>query len=142
MNGFDRLKNMYDEWEKDNKEDLALKEVINYLLTRNDLENKFLNEEKTVDGLYKFIQSKGKRHSLEGWCFITNEVVLAWAVMYFSLPDNFFRINKTTQKKETKKTTSKQENPKNNIVSLDKVKKEIENKKEVSQLSLFGGVAQ
>ena len=62
--------------------------------------------------------------------------------MYFSLPDNFLRINKTTQKKETKKTTSKQENPKNNIVSLDKVKKEIENKKEVSQLSLFGGVAQ
>lgn len=43
MNGFDRLK----EQVKD-QEDSALKQVIEYLTSRDDMEQKYLNEEKML----------------------------------------------------------------------------------------------
>ena len=137
MNGFERLK----EQVKD-QEDMALKQTVDYLITREDMEQKYLQENKTVEGMRKFIQQNGRKHLRNGWNYITNEVVYAWAIMYFSLPDKFLGINEPVKKAETKKNTSIQENSKNNIVSLEKAKKELEKKKEVSQLSLFGGAIQ
>lgn len=135
MNGFERLK----EQVKD-QEDLALKQTVDYLLTREDMEQKYLQENKTVEGMCKFIRKKGTKHLRNGWNYITNEVVFAWAIMYFSLPDKLLGITETVKKVESKKNTSIQEDSKNNIVSLDKAKKELEKKKEVTQISLFGGV--
>lgn len=138
MNGFDRLREQI----KD-QEDMALKQTVEYLISREDMEQKYLKEEKTLEGMCRFIRSKGVDHCRNGWNYITNEVVYAWAIMYFSLPDKFLKINTPTQKTETKKcTTSQKEVTKNNVVSLEKAKQEIEKKKEVAQLSLFGGVAQ
>lgn len=133
MNGFDRLR----EQVKD-QEDVALKQTVEYLLSREDMEQKYLNEEKTLEGMVKFIREKGNKHCRNGWNYITNEVVYAWAIMYFSLPNSFLKI---TDEKE-KKAEPKQTNTKNNVVSLDKAKQELEKKKEVTQLSFFGGVAQ
>ena len=133
MNGFERLK----EQVKDQK-DLALKQTVDYLISRKDMEQKYLQENKTLEGMAKFIKEKGTKYLRNGWNYITNEVVYAWAIMYFSLPDKFLGINTSTKKVETKETT--QENSKNNVVSLEKAKKELEKKKEVTQLSLFGGV--
>ena len=137
MNGFERLK----EQVKD-QEDMALKQTVDYLITREDMEQKYLQENKTIEGMCKFIREKGTKYLRNGWNYITNEVVYAWAIMYFSLPDKFLGINEPVKKAETNKNTSIQENSKNNIVSLEKAKKELEKKKEVSQLSLFGGAIQ
>ena len=88
-------------------------------------------------------QDGGRYYCRNGWNYITNEVLFAWAIMYWSLPDKFLQISTPTKKAETKKSTANQkENTKNNVVSLQKAKQEIEKKKEVAQLSLFGGVAQ
>ena len=89
-----------------------------------------------------FIKEKAKKHMKNGWNYITNEVVYAWAVMYFSLPNTFLKIEKkdTTKNKSKVKTSSKKENNKNNVVSLEDAKKDIEKSKEITQLSLFGGV--
>lgn len=136
MNGFERLQ----EQVKD-QEDSALKQVVEYLLSREDMEQKYLNEEKTLEGMCSFIRSKGQAHAKNGWNFITNEVVFAWAIMYFSLPNTFLKIN--TSKPNTKTTTKpKQTSTKNNVVSLETAKKALEEKKQVEQLTLFGGVAQ
>ena len=137
MNGFERLKEQI----KD-QEDMALKQTVDYLLTREDMEQKYLQENKTLEGMCKFIREKGTKHLKNGWNYITNEVVFAWAIMYFSLPDKLLGIDEPVKKAETKKNTSSQEESKNNIVSLEEAKKELEKKKEVAQLSLFGGVAQ
>lgn len=138
MNGFDRLK----EQVKD-QEDVALQEVVRYLLSRYDMEQKYLKEEKTLAGMCDFVKSKGQAHSKNGWNFITNEVVFAWAVMYFSLPNSFLKINNSTPKSKTTNKSSNKETPeKNNVVSLEKAKQALEEKKKVEQLSLFGGVAQ
>lgn len=138
MNGFERLK----EQVKD-QEDMALIETVDYLISREDLEQKYLQDEKTIEGMCNFIRSKGNKHGRNGWNYVKNEVVFAWAVMYWTLPDTFLKINTPTKKIEKKKaTTSQKENAKNNVVSLEKAKQELEKKKEVAQLSLFGGVTQ
>ena len=136
MNGFDRLT----EQVKD-QEDSALNQVVEYLLSRDDMEQRYLNEEKTLEGMCSFIRGKGQSHAKNGWNFITNEVVFAWAIMYFSLPNAFLKINTS---KPNNKTTAKpkEASTKNNVVSIEKAKKVIEEKKQVEQLTLFGGVAQ
>lgn len=135
MNGFERLK----EQVKD-QEDMALKQTVDYLLSRKDMEQKYLNEEKNLEGMCKFIRSKGIQHLKNGWNYITNEVVFAWAIMYFSLPNKFLKIDTPTKKQETKNDTTKQKSvTKNNVVSLEDAKKQLENKKQVEQLTLFGG---
>lgn len=133
MNGFDRLK----EQVKD-QEDSALKQVIEYLTSRDDMEQKYLNEEKNVKEMCSFIRRKGNAHAKNGWNFITNEVVFAWAIMYWALPNSFLKINKP---KETNNITTKEKTTKNNVISIEKAKKVIEEKKQVEQLTLFGGVA-
>lgn len=138
MNGFDRLK----EQVKD-QEDAALNQVVDYLLSRDDMEQKYLKEEKTLEGMCNFVKNKGQAHAKNGWNFITNEVVFAWAIMYFSLPNSYLKINTTTPKsKTTNKTPAKETSEKNNVVSLEKAKQALEEKKKVEQLTLFGGVAQ
>lgn len=134
MNGFDRLK----EQVKD-QEDSALKQVIEYLTSRDDMEQKYLNEEKNVKEMCIFIRRKGNAHAKNGWNFITNEVVFAWAIMYWALSNSFLKINKP---KETNNITTKEKTTKNNVISIEKAKKVIEEKKQVEQLTLFGGVAQ
>ena len=88
MNGFDRLKEQI----KD-KTNPALIETVEYLLTRDDMQEKYLNEEKSVDEMEEFITKKGRSHLHNGWNYVTNEVVFAWAVMYFSFPNSFLKIN-------------------------------------------------
>lgn len=134
MNGFDRLKEQVK-----GQENSALNQVIEYLISRDDMEQKYLNEEKNVKEMCNFIKGKGKVHAKNGWNFITNEVVFAWAIMYWALPNSFLKIN---QPKETQNTTTKEKTTKNNVVSIEKAKKAIEEKKQIEQLTLFGGVAQ
>lgn len=137
MTGFERLK----EQVKD-QEDKALLQTIDYLLSREYMEQKYLNKEKTVEEMAKFIHNKGIKYMKNGWNYITNEVVYSWAIMYFSLPNTFLKIEKknVTENKSTPKTSSKKENTKNNVVSLEKAKENMEKKKETAQISLFGGV--
>lgn len=125
MNGFEKLKEQM-EGQKDN----ALQEVVNYLLTRKDMEARYLNEEKSIEGMCDFIKEKGRKNAKNGWNFVSNEIVYAWAIMYYSLPNSLLQIKtqKTNEDKENNKNKSK-----NNVVSIEKAK---ETRK---QLSLFGG---
>lgn len=134
MNGFDRLREQI----KD-QEDSALKQVIEYLISRDDMEQKYLNEEKNIKEMCNFIKEKGKVHAKNGWNFITNEVVFAWAIMYWALPNAFLKINTP---KETKNIVTEEKTTKNNVVSINTAKKVLEEKKQVEQLTLFGGVTQ
>ena len=73
-----------------------------------------------------------------GWGYVTNELVYAWAIMYFSLPNKFLKIDTPKTKEKTTDNKPTTQLP-NNVVSLETAKKQIEQKKEVTQLSLFGG---
>lgn len=139
MTGFDRLK----EQVKDQK-DKALVQTVDYLLSREDMEQRYLNEEKNIEEMAKFIRNKARKYMKNGWNYITNEVVYAWAIMYFSLPNSFLKIEKkdTTKNKEKAEASIKKVTAKNNIVSLEDAKKNMDKKKETEQISLFGGALQ
>ena len=139
MTGFDRLK----EQVKDQK-DKALVQTVDYLLSREDMEQRYLNEEKNIEEMAKFIRNKARKYMKNGWNYITNEVVYAWAIMYFSLPNSFLKIEKkdTTKNKEKAEASIKKVTAKNNIVSLEDAKKNMNKKKETEQISLFGGAFQ
>lgn len=136
MNGFDKLK---EELKEQDPNDYALNETVNYLLTRKDMEPKYLNEEKSIEQMRSFIRSRGQKHLGTGWSFIMDKVVFAWAIMYYSLPNNFLKINTEKSSKSTTKGT--EVTAKNNVVSLEEAKERLEKKKENEQLSIFGGVA-
>lgn len=136
MNGCERLQIMYDEWEKKHKTDVAFKQTVQYLLNRTDLDEKYLNEEKNIEVLNEFIHKKAQKHSQNGWCYIPDEVVHSWAVMYFTLPNSFLKIK---EKKNIENITKKTNNEKNNVISLETAKEKLEKKKETEQLSIFGG---
>ena len=139
MTGFDRLK----EQVKDQK-DKALVQTVDYLLSREDMEQRYLNEEKNIEEMAKFIRNKARKYMKNGWNYITNEVVYDWAIMYFSLPNSFLKIEKkdTTKNKEKAEASIKKVTAKNNIVSLEDAKKNMNKKKETEQISLFGGALQ
>ena len=139
MTGFDRLK----EQVKDQK-DKALVQTVDYLLSREDMEQRYLNEEKNIEEMAKFIRNKARKYMKNGWNYITNEVVYAWAILYFSLPNSFLKIEKkdTTKNKEKAEASVKKVTAKNNIVSLEDAKKNMDKKKETEQISLFGGALQ
>ena len=138
MTGFERLQE-----QAKNQKNVHLKEVVNYLLAREDMEEKYLNEEKTLDGMCDFIKQKALKNAQDGWNFVSNELVFSWAIMYFTFPNSFLKIeNKPTSKNKPKESEEKKNENKNNIVSLEDVKKKMEDKKEeVKHLSLFGGIA-
>ena len=137
MNGFERLQEQI----KDQK-DLALRQVVEQLLTMKHMEQNYLKEEKTLEGMCKFIKGMAQKHAKNGWNFVTNEIVYAWATMYFSLPNKYLKIDETPKAKKTKTNKdSANSQTKNNVVSMEKAKKELEEKKKTEQLSLFGGVA-
>lgn len=137
MNGFERLKEQIE-----GQEDLALRQVVEHLLTMTHMEQNYLKDEKTLEGMCNFIKEKAQKHAKNGWNFITNEIVYAWATMYFSLPNEYLKINNTPKEAKLKITKDNKDlQQKNNVVSIEKAKKELEEKKKTEQLSLFGGVA-
>lgn len=139
MTGFDRLKEQVED-----QKDKALVQTVDYLLSREDMEQRYLNEEKNIEEMAKFIRNKARKYMKNGWNYITNEVVYAWAIMYFSLPNSFLKIEKkdTTKNKEKAEASIKKVTAKNNIVSLEDAKKNMNKKKETEQISLFGGALQ
>ena len=134
MNGIERLQEAVK-----GQEDAALRQTVDYLISRKDMEQRYLNEEKNLKGMVDFIREKSKKHLKNGWAYITNEVVFAWAIMYFSLPNELLKIK---ENKEIQKKPNKEVKEKNNVIPIEKGKKVIEEKKKVDQLSLFGGVTQ
>lgn len=133
MNGFDKLKE-----QMKGKTNPALIETVEYLLTRDDMQEKYLNEEKSVDEMEEFITEKGQKHLQDGWHYITNEVVFAWAIMYYSFPNSFLKISSKETNTSTKNNNQK-ERKKDNVISLEKAKDELKQKEQVQQISLFGG---
>ena len=130
MTGFERLKSMV----KD-QEDVALKQTVEYLLTKSYLEKKFLNEEKDLDGMCGFIRNKVNGHYKNGWTYIPDEVVFSLAVMYFSLPNSILKINDSKEIKKGKNNNASvnKTNDNNKVIDIEKAKENID------QISLFGG---
>lgn len=89
MSGIERLKRLVE-----GQENKSLLKIVNYLLTRDDLDSNYLNEEKTLKNMVDYIKSEAKKQAKDGYCYVEDEIVYEWAINYFSKTDDELGIKK------------------------------------------------
>lgn len=87
--GLERIKQLSAE-----VKDAALLKIVNYLLTREDMNDKFLNEEKSLSQMITYIKSQAKEKAKDGVAMIEDEVVFGWAIHYFDESNTDLKISK------------------------------------------------
>lgn len=95
MNGIERLKKLME-----GQHDKPLNKVVDYLCTRDDMNEKYLNEEKNLKGMIDFIRGEARKQAEDGMAMIDDEVVYGWAVHYFDESNEKLGIGKSTSNKK------------------------------------------
>lgn len=146
MTGIERLRIL-----SEGTKNQALVKVIDYLETRKDMYERYLNEEKTPEQMWQYITKKAKEQSINNCAVIDDRVVYVWAISYFLATNESLNLTTTDTskskedpkkdiKKETRKTKTKkseeqpveQETP-NNVI-------DIQTAKVSNQITMFEGV--
>lgn len=125
MKGIERIKVLGSE-----VEDKPLLKIIDYLISREDMNEKYLNEEKSLKQMVEFIKREAKKQAKNGMAWIEDEVVFGWAIHYFDETNKGLGL--TEEKAEKEENTEVQE-------EKVEIKKSIKKEKWVAegQLSLF-----
>ncbi len=147
MEGIERIKALAAD-----VEDADLLKVIDYLLTREDMDEKYLNEEKSLKQMVEFINSEAKekisekaKSGFNGYYF-SDETVYGWAIHYWDEPNENLGLTpkskKTTVKEElTEDEEELEETEEKTVPKIEKIepKKKSTKKEWISegQLSLF-----
>ena len=106
--------------------------IFNYIKDKDQLQEKFDNEEKTIKGMYEFICGKAKTLAQNGVAAVNDKVVYIWAITYFCKSNEELGI-----KKEEKKIKSATDASKESISNKEKGIKESD-----EQVSIFEEVLQ
>lgn len=78
MEGIERIKALASEIK-----DSALLKIVEHLLSREDMNDKYLNESKSLKKMVDFIKGQAKNKSKNGMAMIEDEVVYGWAIHYW-----------------------------------------------------------
>ena len=132
MTGIERLKILSHE-----SKIKGLLKVIAYLETRPDMDEKYLNEEKTPEQMWEYIKKKAKEQAINGCAAIDDDVVYVWAISYFLATNEALGLNKTNSSTpSTTKSKTKKEDKNTDNKEEQKEGKEQDNKNQ-SQISIF-----
>ena len=99
--------------------------VFEYLKNRTDLYDKFENEEKSAEQMWKFICDKARKQAVHNVAMIADNLVYMWAVTYFLKSNDELGLNENNDKLPT---------------PIDVTKKKEKKKPEDNQITLFGEV--
>lgn len=97
LDGIERIKILAKE-----VKDKSLLKIIDYLLTRNDMNDKYLNEEKSLSQMIQYIKAEAKKRAINGVAVIEDEEVYNLAIHYFDEANSNLKINNNVNLKETK----------------------------------------
>lgn len=107
--GLERIKKLSAE-----VKDKAVLKIIDYLLSRKDMNEKYLNEEKSLTQMIEFIKAKAKEKATNGVAMIEDDEVYSWAIHYFDESNKDLKISKIKEdvevKEEKKSTVKKNKN--------------------------------
>ena len=78
MEGIERIKQLAADIK-----DEALLEIINYLISREDMNEKYLNEEKSLKQMVNFIRNEAQKLAKDNMAMVKDDVVFGWAIHYF-----------------------------------------------------------
>lgn len=110
MNGYERIKQLYLNNQKE-KKDKPLIKIITYLMKTQNMSEKYLNEEKNLDNMMNFINKNAKEQAINNIAIIEDEQVYKWAIEYFDKSDKELGIEKkieTPKPKKEEKTDNNQ----------------------------------
>ena len=126
---FERINAQIDEIKNDKKIGAQVKaailKVAEYLLTREDMDEKYNNEEKTLKGMWDFIEGEARKRAENNVAVIPDEEVYSIAIHYFDESNEALGIGKEQKKeKSTSKATKTKENTKNIDNAFEQPKEE------------------
>lgn len=122
MTGVERLKSMIEEGPLKK----PLFKIYMYLKTRNDMDEKYLNPEKSMTQMYEYIKEQVRKQAVNGVAMIEDAVVYGLAIHYFDESNDDLGLNKKVE--EIKK-----------VESIKEIPKVEEPKEDDNQISFFGG---
>lgn len=116
MNGYDRLKELY---QKDYQNTPIIK-IINYLLKQPDMDEKYLNEEKSIKQMYQYIIKKAGDYKVDNTAVVDDETVYGWAIDYFNISNEELGLDiKETIQCKTKPKEEKKDDDNQMQLSLE-----------------------
>ena len=136
MLGIERIKILGSE-----VKDKALLKVIEYLVSREDMNEKYLNEEKSLKQMVEYIKSKAKKYAVNGMAILEDEVVYGWAIHYFDETNEKLGLKVETKNivKPLEKSIKEAEEMEKGEVSKEEITLRVARDKNVpeGQLTLF-----
>lgn len=136
MLGIERIKVLGSE-----VKDKALLKVIEYLVSREDMNEKYLNEEKSLKQMVEYIKSEAKKQAVNGMAMIEDEEVYGWAIHYFDETNEKLGLKVETKNivKPLEKSIKEAEKMEKGEVSKEEITLRVARDKNVpeGQLTLF-----
>lgn len=136
MLGIERIKVLGSE-----VKDKALLKVIEYLVSREDMNEKYLNEEKSLKQMVEYIKSEAKKQAVNGMAMIEDEEVYGWAIHYFDETNEKLGLKVETKNivKPLEKNIKEAEKMEKGEVSKEEITLRVARDKNVpeGQLTLF-----
>ena len=136
MLGIERIKILGSE-----VKDKALLKVIEYLVSREDMNEKYLNEEKSLKQMVEYIKSEAKKQAVNGMAMIEDEEVYGWAIHYFDETNEKLGLKVETKNivKPLEKSIKEAEEREKGEVSKEEITLRVARDKNVpeGQLTLF-----
>lgn len=124
MEGIERL-----ELEVLEMNNFSVLNVFNYIKNKPELQEKFNNKEKTIQGMYSYICKKAEKLQQGNVAMVNNEVVYLWATNYFKYTNEELGIKEDEKETNVVKMVGNEE--------YKNKKEKINKKDENSQISLF-----
>ena len=86
--------------------------IAEYLLTRNDMDEKYNNPEKTLSEMWKFIKDKAREKAINGVAIFDDEEVYSIAIHYFDESNEALKISPKPTKvsKKNEKASAEESN--------------------------------
>lgn len=123
MKGIERIKILASK-----VKDKAVLKIVEYLISRTDMNEKYLNEEKSLKQMINFIKSEAKKEAQNGIAMIEDEKVYSWAIHYFDETNKDLGLD-SDKNKETKEQIDIVNNYVDNYKDSKEFKKFIDEQK-------------
>lgn len=124
MKGIERIK----QFSKETK-DQNIKKVAEYLINREDMNDKFLNEEKNLTDMWEYIRDKAREKAINGCAVLEDQDVYNLAVHYFDETNEALGIKTSKKQNKPKEENKKQEAKVEENASNIKQDAEVQDKK-------------
>ena len=75
-------------------DDIALLKIVDYLTKQKEMDQKYLNEDKSLKSMIDYIKEEARKISKDGYIFVEDETVYKWSIDYWNKTDEELGIKK------------------------------------------------